>query len=262
MKSTVKRFHARSGIGLVEVALSATILLVLAASLVEAVSHVSSLGKSGSVDGRLQVDAQDAIARITADLKASGFVHANGRDYPYLFENGVIDGDHPEFAPHAHAPAIEHASSGDADYGPDREMVFVRPRFAEVAQTADGQNYPLTDEFGAPLAIPGGVIVVRRYDFPVIDTDGLAGFQTQELSYVVVTASDGVNELQRRTNGGSPTVVARGVERLVFDTGETDPIGVPPTGVVRVRLWLRSRDGDGTLHRHFAETLVRLQNGG
>jgi hypothetical protein len=78
---------------------------------------------------------------------------------------------------------------------------------------------------------------------------------------VLVTAADGVNELQRRVNGASPTVLARGVERILFDTSAIDPVGVP-VRAVRVRLWLRLPDVEGTVHRHFAEAVVRLQNGG
>jgi hypothetical protein len=51
------------------------------------------------------------------------------------------------------------------------------------------------------------------------------------------------------------------VERIVFDTSDIDPIGVP-VGAVRVRLWMRLADEGGTVHRHFAETVVRLKNGG
>lgn len=258
MKTSIHTFHKRSGIGLIEVTISATILFILAASLVEAVGQVGALGRAGSVDGRLQIDAQDAIAQVTADLRASGFVDTNGKKYPYLFENGVAD---VEFANHAHAPAIEHAAATDADFGVNREIVFVRPSFSEVAQATDGVNYDLVDAFGEPLTVPGGVQIVKRYAFPVIGNDGVAGFQTQETSYVVVTGTDGVNVLQRRTNGGSPSVVARGVERIVFDTSATDPVGVP-VNAVRVRLWLRLRGEEGQVHRHFTETVVRLQNGG
>ncbi len=254
---------ARAGIGLVEVTISATILFLLAASLVEAVSQVSALERSGSIDGRLQMEAQEAVTQITEDLKAAGFVTANGKRYPYLFEDGAAELDlvAGDFTAHAHPPAVEHALAAEPDFGVNREIVFVRPTFSEVAQDSDGRNYDLFDEFGESVAVPGGVSIVKRYDFPRIDGDGDAGFEATETSFVLVTAGDGVNVLQRRRNGGSPTAVARGVERLVFDTSSTDPVGVP-VGAVRVRLWMRARDGGGTVHRHFAETVVRLQNGG
>lgn len=255
--------RTRAGIGLVEVTISATILFLLAASLVEAVSQVSALERAGSVDGRLQMEVQEAVTQITEDLKAAGFVTANGKRYPYLFDDGAagLDLVAGDFTAHAHPPAAENAQAAEPDFGVNREIVFVRPSFSEVAQADDGRNYDLFDEFGAPLAVPGGVNIVKRYAFPVIDGDGDAGFEATETSYVLVTAGDGVNVLQRRRNGGSPTAVARGVERLVFDTSNTDPVGVP-VGAVRVRLWMRARDGGGTVHRHFAETVVRLQNGG
>ena len=256
MKLRELRFGARTGLGLIEVVISATILLLLAASMVEAVAQVGALGRSGGVEGRLQLGAQDAIGRISGDLRSAGFVSANGKSYPYLFENGEAD---VAFAAHDHAPAIEHAQEDEPDFGVNREIVFVRPTFQEVAQDADGNNYELYDENGDPLDLPN-VEIVKRYEFPAIGVDGVAGFEAQEISYVLVAAPDGWNELQRRIDGASPVVVARGVERLVFDTSETDPVGVP-VGAVRVRLWLRLRDEGGTVHRHSAETVVRLQNG-
>lgn len=252
------RFGTRTGLGLVEVAISATVLLLLAASMVEAVGQVGALGRAGGTEGRLQLGAQEAIARITSDLRAAGFVDTAGKTYPYLFEDGEPD---VAFAAHAHGPAVENAQSDEADFGANREIVFVRPSFEAMAQDSDGVNWELFDEDGSAIELPGGVEIVKRYQFPVIGTDGTPGFDDEEISYVLVTAADGVNELQRRRDGASPETIARGVERLVFDTSGTDPVGVP-VGAVRVRLWLRLRDEEGTVHRRFAETVVRLQNGG
>ncbi|MCY2961109.1 MAG: hypothetical protein NTY35_13190 [Planctomycetota bacterium] len=257
MRIRTKRFDPHTGLGLVEVTISATILFILAASMVESVGQVAALGRTGSVEGRLQQGAQDAIRRITGDLKAAAFVSANGKSYPYLFVDGEAN---VSFAEHDHAEAVENAEDDDPDFGPNREIVFVRPSFAPVAQDPDGVNWDLVDEDGEPVDLPQGLEVVKRYEFPVIGADGTSGFQEEELSYVLVTAADGVNELQRRRDGESPEVIARGVERLVFDTSSTDPVGVP-VGAVRVRLWLRLRDEMGTVHRHSAETVVRLQNG-
>lgn len=244
--------HGRQrGFTLLELTISATILFVLAAMMVEAVDQIGALGRSGSTAGRLQMGAADALTRISADLRSSGFVTANGKDYPYLFEDGVAD---PAFAIHAHAPATENAQAGEPDEGVNREMVCAQPAFVSVAQGDDGANYP-------PGAVPGGVSVVKIYDVPDIDANGSAIWSVDELSYVLVTGADGVNELQRRVNGASPAVLARGVERILIDTSTTDPVGVP-VRAVRVRLWLRLPDSEGTVHRHFAEAVVRLQNGG
>lgn len=258
------KFHrtksgTKAGIGLVEIVISATILLLLAASMVEAVSRVGALGNSGNTDGKISLGIEDAMRSITGDLRASGFVTVGLKSYPYLFDNG--EPTNPDFGAHAHEPAVEHAEDDEADFGANREIVFVRPAFEQMAQDEDGVNYDLVDDDGNDIALPGDVTIVKRYDFPVIDGAGSAGFRPEEISYVLVTAADGQNELQRRVDGGTPRIVARGVERLVFDTSITDPVGVP-VGAVRARLWLRLRDGEGMVHRQFAETVVRLQNGG
>lgn len=257
MKILKRTFGKQAGMGLVEVSISATILLLLAATMVEAVAQVGALGKAGSVNARLQLGAQDAITRITADLKSAGFVNANGKTYPYLYEDGDADS---AFAVHGHAPANEYAQDDEPDFGVNRGIVFVRPTFEEMVQDVDGNNWPLVDGNGDANDV-SGVQVVKRYQFPAIGNDGSAGFQAEEVSYVLVTAADGVNELQRRVDGAISSVVARGVERLVFDTSITDPVGVP-VGAVRVRLWLRLRDEGGTVHRQSTGTVVRLQNGG
>jgi len=258
MKIRNVRFGPRTGMGLLEVTISGTVLFLLAASMVEAVGQVGALGRAGSTTARLQQGAQEAISSITADLEASGFVNANGKSYPYVFYDGDAN---LTFAAHAHAEALESAEDDEDDFGVNSSIVFVRPSLAEVAQDTDGLNWDLVDDNGDPVSVPQGVTIAKKYMFPVIGNDGTAGFDAEELSYVLVTGADGVNELQRRRDGVAASVIARGVERLVFDTSGTDPLGTP-TGAVRVRLWLRLRDEEGTVHRHSAETVVRLQNGG
>ena len=84
-------------------------------------------------------------------------------------------------------------------------------------------------------------------------------WQGAEPSYVVV-ATAGVNYLQRRTNGISPTVIAHHLERVTFETNAEDVVKIP-LNAVRVRLWFRERDSNGRLHRAFAEATVALRNG-
>jgi hypothetical protein len=252
------RAGSRAGFSLLEVGLSATILFLLAGSMIEAVDQVGALGRAGSVEGRMQQGANDALAQVTSDLKQSGFVSASGKDYPHLFEDGDAGVD---FANHDHAVPTENSHSGDDDFGVNREIVLVQPTFVEVAQDSTGVNWELYDDEGLPVQLPGGLTVTKQYTVPAIGNDGSAGWQGSEISYVLVTAADGVNELQRRVDGASAQVVARGVERVLFDTATTDPTGCP-VDAVRVRVWMRIRDEEGTWRRHSAETVVRLQNGG
>ena len=241
---------SRAGFTLLELTISATILFLLAAMMVEAVDQIGALGRAGGTAARLQMGAEDALSRITTDLRRSAFVTANGKTYPYLFLDGAVD---PTFANHAHAPAAEHAEPGEPDAGPNREIVLAQPAFVSVAQGDDGQNY-------APDAVPPDVTVVKVYDVPSIQANGSATWSAEEISYVLVTANDGVNELQRRVDGVTQAVLARGVERVLFETNTLD-LAVPQRAV-RARLWLRLPDGEGTVHRHFGEAVVRLQNGG
>jgi hypothetical protein len=250
--------RARAGLTLVEVSLAALLFFLLTAALSGALGQLGALGRSGSAEGRLLLGAEDALQRIVRDLRQAGFVDTNGKSYPHLFSGGSAGAG---FAPHSHTPAEEHAPAGHPAHGPDREIVFVQPNFVEVVQDAAGENYPLEDPEGAALEIPAGVTVVKRYAVPVIGADGTPGWSAREISYVLETAPDGVNELRRRVDGASPVAVARGVERLVFDTAATDPVGVP-LNAVRVRLWLRVADEEGTWHERVVESIVRLRNGG
>lgn len=261
MKRMHGRFHAESGLSLVEIAISGTILLLLAASMIESVDQVGALGKAGNAEARMQQNARDAVASITEDLRAAGFVDANGKTYPYFYSDGVPTGPQANlFTAHAHAPAVENAEDDEPDFGPNGGIVFVRPTMQEVAQDSDGTNWDLHDENGDPIAPPTGVDIVKLYDFPVIGPDGTSGFQADEISYVLVTAADGVNELQRRVGGVLSRVIARGVERVLFE--EATPGSGIPLQAVRMRLWLRATGEEGMVFRHFTEAVVRLQNGG
>jgi hypothetical protein len=249
-QTTMARRGLRAGFTLLELTISATILFLLAAMMVEAVDQIGALGRAGGTATRLQMGAEDALSRITGDLRRSAFATVDLKSYPYLFVDGNPDA---AFANHAHDPAAEHAEPGEPDAGPNREIVLLQPAFVSVAQGDDGQNYP-------PDAVPPDVTVVKVYDVPSIDANGSATWSADEVSFVLVTGSDGVNELQRRVNGATPVVLARGVERVLFETNALDL--TVPLRAVRVRLWLRLADGEGTVHRHFSEAVVRLQNGG
>jgi hypothetical protein len=147
-------------------------------------------------------------------------------DYPYLFEDG--DAQVP-FADHAHEPAAKEAEVGDDDFGPNREIVLCRPADADT----DG--------------------------VPDVDVDGDLVWSAYEVSYVLVT-EDGVNRLQRRIDAGEPRTVASHVERVTFDDAASSGYEVP-LGAVRVRIWFRTADGTGRLHRYFVESTIKLRNG-
>ena len=250
--------NGRAGFTLLEVTISATILFLLAAMMVEAMDQIGSLGRSGGTAGRLQLGAADAMTRIAADLRCSGFVSANGKDYPYLFEDGAaVD---PDFTDHAHVPAAEHAQPGQPDEGVNREIVLAQPAFITVAQGDDGLNYSV-NAGGVPQAMPVGVSVVKYYSVPDIAGDGSAIWSADEVSYVLVTRGR-----RRQRTPASRQRCPRNRPRARRGTNPVRHEHHRSGGAFRCEqcgcaCGCACRTREGTVHRHFAEAVVRLQNG-
>ena len=80
------------------------------------------------------------------------------------------------------------------------------------------------------------------------------------MSFVVVTDANGINVLERRIDGATQRVVAKHVERIVFDDVNTS-LGEVPVGAVRVRIFFRQQDRSGQTFRHSVELTVSLRNG-
>lgn len=231
--------NERAGFSLVEMAIGVVVLFILAASLTQSLSALRGGTVSGSVESRLQLMAERIMDAVKADLKRSGVRSiAPGANVPYLFDEGNAQG---AFAAHAHPAAHHSAHIGESDYGRTREIVFTLPL------DADDRN-PAT-----VLPTPDGI--------PDVDVDGALVWDPTQYSFVVVTRADGINYVERRANGGNGRTIGHHVERLTFDTSTTDPVNIP-VGACRIRLWLRERDEEGTLHRHFLESVVKLRNGG
>lgn len=210
-----------------ELAVVAAIFAIVAGLVARSLSSIRSLTRTGSEIADLEDAGERALRSIVEDLKRSGFVELAGADYPYLFDDGAaLD----PFALHAHPPAAKQAQSGDPDFGPNREIVFVIPADA--------------DENGVPD----------------LDAEGNLLWEPTEYSYVVLTGADGVNVLERRTDGGSPRTIARHVERIVFDDPASSGFEVP-LGTMRIRIDFRAEDVERRRFRHSREVLVRLRNG-
>lgn len=231
--------RARAAFSLVELAIGLTILSVLLFALNQTLGSVHQLTESGSVQTRLQLEAARALREISRDVRRSGFVPIDAtHGYPYVFDGGAPpDAD---MALHAHVPAAQSAEPDDPDFGPSREVVLVQPLDA--------------DDDGDPS---NGLVPDGR---PDLGADGQLVWSPTTVSFVLVTAADGTNVLQRRLDGAAPRPIARFVERVVFDTVAQDPVLVP-LGALRVRLWLRTRDERGVLYRLFIEETLQLRNG-
>jgi prepilin-type N-terminal cleavage/methylation domain-containing protein len=223
MKHTTRNVP-RGGFTLVEMSIALVILMVLAGSLTQTSRALKGITITGSTQEALQENAVRAMRSIVDDLRRSGDL----ADYPYLFLDGEADGG---FNVHDHAPATKTAVAGEPDFGSNREIVFLLPA------DADGNGVP------------------------DIDANGALEWDPTELSYVVVTDAEGINVLQRRVDGANPRTIARHVERIVFDDSTTAAMNEVPPFAVRVRLFLRMRDDQGTVHRYSTESVVQLRNG-
>jgi prepilin-type N-terminal cleavage/methylation domain-containing protein len=229
---------ARSGFTLLEMLIAATILLILAGSLTASLANMRGVTSAGDVESRLQEAGERILKSILTDMKRSGFVQVGPNDYPFLFNEGNANQDWQGipiagYAVNGHAAPVHAAVAGDPDFGVTREIVFVLPQDADADQVPD------------------------------IDAAGDMVWSAQELSYVLVTRPDGINYLERRTNGANGRVIGMFVERLAFDHNAStlvtpDPV---PLGAVRVQVFMRQADQDGLVHRYTAGATVRMRNG-
>lgn len=215
----------RGGFSLLEVLIVAAILGFLARALVETANSMSRLTSSGNAQVSLQEQGQKAMTAIIDDLRRSGFTVLAGKSYPYVFDDGNPDG---AYGDHEH----DVPDHGDAGGGDDlvREVIFVQP----ADEDGDGR--------------------------PDVDMDlGEVVWSTDEISFRVFRRG-GVNQLERSVNAGDNRVVARQVDRVVFDTPASSNWEIP-LGSVRVRLFLSRNDSTGTEYDHQTEVVVKLRNG-
>jgi len=221
MTRSIRRTCA--GLGLLELLFASAILALFLGGLALSSRSMLRMGLASDARSKAQELGCAALAAILADLRLSGA----RAPYPYLFDDGAAA---PPFGANAHAPADEHAAPGEPDYGPNRELVFALPA------DADGDGEP---------------------DF---DAGGELAWDAREFAYVLVTAPDGTNQLERRVDGRTQRVIARDVERVVFDDFTSSGFALP-LGSIRVRLWFRVPDGNGGRYRHRVEATVGMRNG-
>ncbi len=130
----------RAGFTLIDLLVSVAIFCILIAALGRSITGLAREQTGISTANRLQDQGVRAIEAIRADLRRSGFVPANGVDYPYLFEDGAAE---IPFEAHIHLPAAKEAEPGDPDFGPNREIVLCQPA------DGDGDHIPDVDANGA-----------------------------------------------------------------------------------------------------------------
>ena len=219
----------RSGFTMVEMMIALAILSIVGVTFALSMRSMASLSSTSATRADVQREGAEALERILADLRASGFVSfpGLGLEYPYLFDDGAAVAP---FAAHAHAVPPGEAEPGDYDFGVTREIVFLLP--ADV----DGDFLP--DVNGA----------------------GELNWGLDEISYVLDESADGTVTLQRRVNGITPETIATGVERVVFDDAESSG-WVLPLNSVRVQIFCRVTNYVGQEVRYSVEGTTRLRNG-
>lgn len=225
-----------TGFTLVELAVTALLLAVLGGILATCIGDMRQATLTGSIESKLQEAGHHALREILADVHRSGQLVVDSKSYPFLFEDGEAGG---AFAIHAHAKAVQHAQDGEPGFGPNREIVLLRP------QDLDTRGPPLVE--GTPDGIPD------------LDEDGLLVWDASEVSYVLTTEADGINRLERRIDGVADRVVALNVDRIVFDDVSSDL--TLPLDCVRVRIFFRQQDSQRRIHRYQAQALMRMRNG-
>lgn len=217
----------RRGFTVLEVSITTVLLVIVFGSLALGIQGMQGLAVSSNERGALQTAGQDALLEVLGDLRRSGTVEVGGFAYPLVFEGGDPGEGHPQ---HLHTPATKSGEPGDLDFGPDRAILYVLPR------DEDGDRRPDVDENGE-----------------LIWDEDVHGF-------VLITGADGVNRLERWVEDRPPRVVARHVERIVFDDAASAGFQIP-LGSVRVRLFLRKVDSSGRIQRFTTEGVVALRNG-
>ncbi len=250
---------------MIEIVLVTSILGLLARALVEATQSMSRITSTGNAESLQEERGERALRSIVNDLRRSGYLTGlNGRNYPYAIEGGNVEAGGNEV--HNHAEANKSADPDDPDFGPDRELVFLMPsdvdRDRRPDLDIDGDGIPELDGNGDGARSEDDEDTGDFDPFGATILGSGLVWDHDELSYVLVTRPDGQNYLERRVNGGGAGArrICRGVERVVFDTNSSDL--TLPLGAVRVRLFLRTTDSTGTLHKRSVEATVRLRNGG
>jgi prepilin-type N-terminal cleavage/methylation domain-containing protein len=215
------------GFTLLEMMMVVIMISCLTLGLFKLFAAANTLFRSGDVKADIEEHGRMAMMSIANDLRQTGYFTdpVSGKSYPYIFTDGNAQSP---FSSQWHAAAHHSAEAGSPAHGPTREIVF--------RMTAD------LDGNGVRTSAATGQIE----------------WGPAEISYVLVTASDGVNELQRRVNGGSPTIVARYVERVCFDDSATD--SNVPYGQVRLTLHMRKTTTDGRVVKTIYSTLIKMRN--
>lgn len=269
---------ARAGFTVLELAIGAILLLVLTGAVLETLGSMKRMALVGSVQSRAQAHAERALTEIVRDLRRSGFVQLEGLDYPYFIEAGFVPAAYDADGTHGHDPAQKSAQAGDADFGDDRGILLVHPALwpedvlgldpEQKARWPYGRPVLHGETQGlGPLSGVNG-IDPEDSDFAVMIAPGetdpwpsdIVWNVGNAISYTLRTDGSGRNVLERREARGAVRVLARDLERVVFQNAEATGFQIP-LDAVRVHLFFRVPDENRRIYRFQMEATVRLRNG-
>ncbi|MCP5024238.1 MAG: prepilin-type N-terminal cleavage/methylation domain-containing protein [bacterium] len=254
--------NKHSGFTLIELIVSATILAVLARSLVMVSSGIDSLSQTGGSLSFLQQQSSKAQRALFSDLRNSGFMSIDGRSFPHVFEDGVPGAG---FAAHAYAPGIQVATANEFDFGAHRAVIFLEP----ADMDDNGRPDMDLDLNGTPELDGNGDGVLseewedtQAWDVNLYRVDPETGlvWNLEEVRYAVLDGPNGRTYLERWVGGVLDRRVAHGVERFQVETPVETGYQIP-TNALRITLFLRKTDSDGVTYRHSAQWVIKLQNG-
>ena len=186
------RRRGRAGFSLVEALVSSFIFVALLIAVYAALTDAMGFQGIQGTYVKMQMDGRRALDRMANELRMTGrFNNAVPGEpgYPYIFTNGLA---FDMFAANSHALPVKHMPVGNPANGDIREIVFKVPR------DVDGD----------------GLLTAAA--------TGKIEWSVEDISYVVETDTSGINVLERREDGVVTDIMARYVERVTFDTIDTD----------------------------------------
>ena len=204
-RTTGERQRGSRGFTLLERILGATVLALLAKTMISATTSVSHLTESGNLESRIQRDSDRAMGRIMEDLRMSGFHTVNGRAYPHVFLNGEPDSEFREFE---HTPAPQAAAPGEAAHGPMCSIVLCAPSDLDgngrPEIDVDGDGTPELDGNGDGSVSdePEDVLGIWDEQSHTISARSRLVWSHEDIAYMVIESAAGENELVRLVSNG------------------------------------------------------------
>ena len=217
-----------TGFSLVEALMSSLIFVALLVAVYSALTDAMSVNDIQGTYVRMQMDGRRALERIAAELRMTGRFDnpAPGQPgYPYVFPDGDPFG---VFTYLKHDPPARHLPAGNAANGETREIAFKVPR----------------DEDGDGLLTEAATGDIEWCD--------------EDISFALVTDATGMNVLERREDGVTTDILARYVERITFDTIDTDP--AVDMNEIAVTLYMAREAPEGVWLQTNLTTCVTMRN--